>query len=205
MFETLNPFEDSIAYCMWLKSLGGGPEAIAIAKHIKKLAKDNGTQTHKVIEDYLNNKEFNTKLPLLIMAHFKNILPLLHNINNISATEIPIYSDSMNLAGTPDCIAEYNGIPSIIDFKTSNKKKQKPQITQFLIQLTAYCIMWEEITSQTIPQIILLLTAADGSLKEIIAKPTDYKDLLFTQLKDYNKIRKTEFIQEPTEAIIIPS
>jgi len=95
----------------------------------------------------------------------------------------------MKLAGTADCVAEYNGVQSIIDFKTSNKKKDESYIENYFLQATAYSIMWKELTSQTIPQIVILVSSNDGSLQEFVKKPTEYEKLLSEKLIEFEEIR----------------
>ena len=97
----------------------------------------------------------------------------------------------MKLAGTADVIAEYNGILSVIDFKTSNKKKQEStdQMTNYFLQATAYAKMWEELTKQKIEQIVILISNNDGHLQEFVKKPADYNTLLSEKLKQFEEIR----------------
>jgi len=175
MFAKLEPFTQSQGYNRWIEKISkqnniGIVESEAIASYISKTASNNGTAVHHTIEHYLNNKTTDITLPLLVNAHLQNIKVLLHNIDNISCMEIPLYSNVMKLAGTADCIAEYNGVPSVIDFKTSNKKKQEAYIINYFLQATAYCIMWKELTKQTIPQIVILISSNDGSLQEFVKK-----------------------------------
>ena len=194
VFSKIQPFESTPAYPHWIKKIEREDKvdtagAKAIAKNNSRIAMGDGSRVHSVIEHYLNNKITNIKLPLLISAHFRNIKPLLDNIDNISATEIPLYSNTMKLAGTADCIAEYNGVPSIIDFKTSTKKKQESWIENYFLQATAYCTMWEELTKQKIPQIVILISSNDGNLQEFVKKPTDYGGLLKEKLVQFERFR----------------
>ena len=107
MFSKLTPFEKSPIYPHWIKKIEREDKvdtagAKAIAKNSSRIARENGSKVHHTIEHYLNNKIPNIKLPLLISAHFRNFKLLLDNINNISGTEVPLYSDSMKLAGTAE-------------------------------------------------------------------------------------------------------
>jgi len=193
MFSKLMPFEESPGYDYWLKKIKNEDRvdmsgAKAISMYISRVSRENGSTVHDTIEHYLNNKNTDIQLPLLVQAHLENLKPLLYNINNISYTEIPLYSDVMKLAGTADCVAEYNGVPSIIDFKTSNKKKDESYITNYFLQATAYAKMWEELTKQTIPQIVILISCNDCSLQEFVRKTTDYDSLLFEKLKKFEEI-----------------
>ncbi len=190
----LEPFEGSRGYDNWINKIKNEDKvdisgAKVIAKHTSRIAMSNGSNVHHTMEHYLNNKTTDIKLPLLVKAHLQNIKPLLHNINNISCTEIPLYSDSIKLAGTVDCVAEYDGVPSIIDFKTSSKKKDESYITNYFLQATAYSIMWRELTQQTIPQIVILISSNDGSLQEFVRKPIDYESLLSEKLAEFEGIR----------------
>ena len=160
----------------------------SVAKHIMENAAINGTATHSLIESYLNNEQKNEKL-LLPKAHFQNIQPLLDKINNIHFTEIPLFSDELETAGTCDCIAEYDGVLSIIDFKTSRKKKQKSWIQDYFLQGTAYAIMYHEMTGILISQIVILITGEDGSLDQHIVCPSNFITKLDTKLRMYDKMQ----------------
>ena len=68
--------------------------------------------------------------------------------------ECPLYSDYLQVGGRVDCIAEWNGKLSVIDFKTSRKIKKKEWIKGYLMQESAYCVMFEERTKIPIRQIV---------------------------------------------------
>jgi len=158
-----------------------GPD---VATHIMQQAGIIGTATHLAIENYLNNTTSDDKL-LLPKAHLENIKPLLHKINNIHFTEVALFSDEMQTAGTCDCIAEYNGILSIIDFKTSRKKKQNAWIQDYFLQVTAYAKMYYEMSGIEIKQGVVLITGEDGSLGEHIIETDDYTTSLNEKLEVY--------------------
>lgn len=113
------------------------------ANRISKQASGRGTRIHKLCEDYLNNKEPEFKTPL-DTAMFESFKPVLHRINNIYAQEIRMYSDHLRIAGTVDCIAEFDGKLSVIDFKTARKAKREEDIENYFMQASAYAIMFEE-------------------------------------------------------------
>jgi len=194
LFSKLIPFKETPAYDGWIKWIKreyevGFIEAKTIGNYISKIAMSNGTTVHSLIEGYLNGNPLRGgKIPLLAMAHFENIQPLLNNIDNIRGCEVPLYSDELKLAGTTDCIAEYNGTLSIVDFKTSNKKKPQSQIENYFLQATAYSKMFEERTEQKIEQIAILITCNDGNLQSFVKKPDDYHSLLFEKLQQFQEI-----------------
>lgn len=102
---------------------------------------------------------------------------LTSHVDNIYGTEKEIYSDDLELAGTADCIAEYDGVPSIIDYKNSRKPKSKSQCASkdYFIQLCAYAKMWEFCTGQKIEQGVILVASWDYKIKAHIVKLADYE------------------------------
>ena len=54
------------------------------------------------------------------------------------------------MVGRVDCIAEYNGVPSIIDFKTSKSERNDDWNLDYYIQASAYAEMFEERTGTPI-------------------------------------------------------
>lgn len=150
----------------------------------------NGNKVHSLIEDYLNNEEV-SRDDHRAYEQFDNIKSLLHNISNIRAQESALYSSLLCLAGRVDCVADYNGVPSIIDFKTSKRLKTKDQIEDYFCQATAYAIMWQQMTGEKIPQIVILITTANGEVQEYVERPVNYVgplkrkiDLYFSQIDD---------------------
>ena len=144
----------------------------------------NGTKVHSLIEDYLNNEEV-SKDDHRAYEQFDNIKSLLHNISNIRAQEAALHSALLCLAGRVDCVADYNGVPSIIDFKTSKRLKTKDQIEDYFCQATAYAIMWQQMTGEKIPQIVILITTANGEVQEYIENPVRYVGVLKSKIDGY--------------------
>jgi len=151
----------------WRKAVGED-----VANYVSRKAMNLGTKLHTMVETYLYNKK-NSEKSIFAKAHFENIKPLLQSINNIRGLESKICSKDLGLAGTADCIAEYNGVLSIIDFKTSSKQKKEEWILKYFLQTTAYSIMWEEATGEKVDQIVVLITAEDGSREEYIRNKQD--------------------------------
>ena len=81
----------------------------------------------------------------------------LDRIDNISYIETMLYSTNIGLAGQVDCIAEFDGVPSIIDFKTSSKMKKEEWIEDYFLQCTAYSLMYEELIGQPINDIVIIM------------------------------------------------
>lgn len=126
------------------------------ADRITKLSSSRGTNLHLMCEDYLNNKPLSCKMPNALEM-FYSVKPLLHKIDNIHCQEACLYSDIIKIAGTVDCIAEYDGILSVIDFKNSRRKKTKEHIFDYFLQETFYALAYQEITKIKIQQIVTII------------------------------------------------
>ena len=88
--------------------------------------------------------------------------------------------------GTSDCIAEYHGTPSIIDFKTSRTEKYEEWIEDYFLQATLYSMMYYHMTGTKISQIVILISGEDGSAKEFVKTIDDYVDSLFGRISQFN-------------------
>ena len=111
------------------------------ANKVSQRASNRGTAVHSVIEKYLRNEDTSDNLPH-IKQSLANLRPILDkSIGKIFGLEVALYSNHLGVAGRCDCIAEFDGVPSIIDFKTSKriKKKSSSKFSQiFLKILIAY-------------------------------------------------------------------
>ena len=159
----------------------------SVAKHILQQAVSTGTKTHKLIEDYLNN-QISFEKGLLPKAHLANMKPKLDLLTKILFTEVALYSDILETAGTVDCVGIYNGVLSILDWKTSRKKKQKAWIHDYFLQITAYSKMFQFMTGMEIKQGVILISGEDGSLDEHVFEIANYVDELDKRLKAYDNL-----------------
>lgn len=152
----------------WRKRVGNEE-----ANKISGQAATRGTKIHLLCEKVLDNEEIDTsKLSLLDLEIWNEFKPLLNRIDNIHAQEIALYSDHLRLAGRVDCIAEFDGKLSIIDFKTSKKPKKKEWIENYFAQAAAYAIMYEERTGIPINRSVIMI-AVEGDDPQIFIERRD--------------------------------
>ena len=158
----------------------------AEAKKVLDFAGPTGTQMHAICENYLNNKplDYKDKHPRAYTL-FKQLKPELNKINNIIAQEVPLYSEKLGVAGRVDVVAEYEGTPSVIDFKSSKRKKYLSQIKQYQYQATCYALMFEELTKKNIPQIVILISADDESVVPYVFDKEEFIEPLKNVIEDY--------------------
>ena len=125
------------------------------ANRVSARASSRGTRIHSYCEDYLRGNLFEADMFDLEM--FNSIKPLLDEIDNIHCLEDPLYSDHLQVAGTVDCIAEFNGRLSVIDFKTSSRVKDREDIANYFMQTAAYAVAFEERTGLPVSRLVIIM------------------------------------------------
>ena len=160
------------------------------ANRISTKASGRGTRVHKICENYLNNEDDYARKQMpdsLVM--FKSIQPLLDShVNNIHALEVPLYSNHLRVAGRVDCIAEYDGRLSVIDFKTASKPKEEKWILNYFMQCSAYAVMYEEQTKIPVPQIVIMIAVESEEPQVFIKKRNDYIKDFITYRNLYDEV-----------------
>ena len=145
-----------------------------------------GKATHLSIEQYIKGLTPSER-GVLPLGLFRLIKPYVDQIDNIHCLETIMYSKKLTIAGQVDCIAEYNGKLSVIDFKTANKERQESWIENYFMQTSAYAQMYEELFGKEIEQIVILLASEDGSVQSFIKEKKDYMDPLKKSINDFYK------------------
>lgn len=153
----------------WRKMLGDEKAD----KEMKRSA-DRGSAVHMMIEKYLNNDEWAPygHEPYHI-TEFNSLRLILKRINNIYCQETALYSDLLKIAGRVDCIGEYNGKLSVIDFKTSTNDKNKNMIEDYFLQTTAYALMFEEMYDIQINNIVIIMSTERGAVPLVFKEQVD--------------------------------
>ena len=156
------------------------------ANKIMREASTLGTAVHDLCEQYLYNYKLKTSNNEAT-GIFNRLRFLLGNIDNIIGLEIPLYSDQLKVAGTADCIAEYNGMLSVIDFKTSKKPKKEGWIEDYYIQAFFYAIAFFERTGVIPEQVVILIAVRDVFEVQVFKKSMDELDTYIDKLIDIMK------------------
>ena len=156
----------------WRKSIGED-----VANWEMRRCANRGKSLHTLVEQYMNNETPSIR-DVLPLGLFKLMKPYLDQINNIRLVEEIMYSPKLTIAGQVDCIAEYNGKLSVIDFKTANKERIEEWVENYFLQCTAYSMMYNETYNEPIEQIVILMAAEDGSMKAFVKEPKDYEEEL---------------------------
>jgi hypothetical protein len=149
-----------------------------------------GTNLHYIIEEYLKNTEEIQNTFDISEVLFSNLKPELDKINNIYCQETHLYEPNLKIAGMVDCIAEYDGVLSVVDFKNSRKPKKEWMVKKsgYYEQLTAYSLMFQHCTGIEVNQGVNLIANWDGSISVHKIQIRDYEDKLYKILERYYNI-----------------
>ena len=155
------------------------------ARKITTQASRRGTSVHNICESYIKNEygHLDGRMPNEVDL-FSSIQPLLNRIDNIHVVEGSMWSDHLKLAGRTDLIGEFDNRLSVIDYKTSSKKKTWEMCNQYFMQGTFYAIAYEERTGIPVDTIVIIMAVENEQpllfiekrdrwiepLKEIITK-----------------------------------
>ena len=174
----------------WRKRVGED-----VANHIARTAAARGTKVHHMCEDYLNNVHL--EWPEKWDKHKKHFLPYalfkvfreqaLCHIDHIYAQEAGLYSDKYKVAGRVDCIADYKGKLSIIDFKTSTKERIDAWNENYYIQGSGYAEMFGERTGIIVEQVVILVVTEDGTVQEFVKQKHDYIGPLIETINEWRE------------------
>ncbi len=157
----------------------GNTKADAICKR----STTRGTTYHSIVEDYFNNNldidsYKDSPLPVVMFNSSRHVLD---RINNIFLQEAALYSDHLEIAGRVDCIAEFDGVLSIIDFKTAAEPKKEAYLYDYYIQETAYACCLQEIYGITVKQLVTIVACENGETQVKVIPPK--KEFLLTLIQ----------------------
>ncbi len=167
-------------FAKWRKKVGD-----KVADEITRKATSRGTDTHTLIEHYLLNEDLPTVQPLSDYL-YKIAKPTLNKIDNIHSLEGALYSKELGIAGTVDCIAEYEGELAVIDFKTSKAPKPREWIDGYFVQAAAYACMYYELTGVAVKKLVIIMACEDGEC--VVYEEYDklkYMRLLVTYIENF--------------------
>jgi len=165
----------------WREKIGEG-----VANWEMGRAARRGKSFHTLVEQYIKGETPSIR-DVLPLGLFKLLKPYIDQIDNIHLLEAIMYSKKLTVAGQVDCVAEYNGKLSVIDFKTANKERQESWIDNYFLQTSAYAHMYEETFGTPIEQIVILIASEDGTTQAFVKNKADYEKELGTAIQNFYK------------------
>ena len=123
--------------------------------------------------------------------------PDLDKIDNIHAIEQALFSKELGIAGSVDCIAEYEGELAVIDFKTSKKPKPRKWIDHYFVQCAAYACMLYEMTGIMVKKFVIIMACENGEVE--VYEEHDkrkYINLLSEYIREFVEFKLQEYGKE---------
>lgn len=169
----------------WRKAVGEEE-----ATKISRRAATRGTWIHEQCEYLLKDEQApkNAISSMLYQSQWNTFKPIVSKIEEVYALESGLYSDKIELAGTVDCVGIWEGKLSIIDFKTSSRRKFHNEIDNYWMQCAAYAIAWWEMTGEPITQLVVLMSVEDEEPLVFVDSVKNWAHKLIEVRKKYKQI-----------------
>jgi genome maintenance exonuclease 1 len=180
----LGKMMDKSALETWRKRVGEEEAARVSAR-----ASTRGTNVHTMCENYVLGNDIDTSMPhnMMMFNQIKKVLD--EKVDMVRATECTLFSDHLKLAGSCDLIANYDGRLSIIDYKTSAKRKRKDWIEGYFLQASLYSYMLWEMTDILVKDIVIIIGVDDSLESQIfIERPQRYLEKAVDLVRSYHKM-----------------
>ena len=161
------------------------------ANEITKRAATRGTSTHLMCEKLVLNEPYDLNEHTAVTLHlFSQLKPLLvENVDNIRLSEGSLYSHKLKIAGSVDLVADWDGVPSIVDFKTSLKNKRKDWIENYFLQTTLYSMMLFELTGIMCKQLVIAIAVEEENRPQVfIENIADWIPKAIERCKKYHQL-----------------
>lgn len=182
---------DKTALIAWRKRVGDA-EATRISTESAGL----GTKVHNALEKYVLEEDWEINGNNLISIMAKRMVDEmvskgLSQVDEIWGVEVGLIAQEL-YAGTSDAIGMFNGVPSIIDFKTAKKIKKREWIEDYFMQGCAYALAHNEMFGSNIRQVAILMVDREGKYADFVIEGDEfdaYCEKWANRLADYyNKI-----------------
>jgi genome maintenance exonuclease 1 len=180
----LGKMMDKSALETWRKRVGEEEAARVSAR-----ASTRGTNFHTMCENYVLGNDIDASMPhnMMMFNQIKKVLD--EKVDMVRATECTLFSDHLKLAGSCDLIANYDGRLSIIDYKTSAKRKRKDWIEGYFLQASLYSYMLWEMTDILVKDIVIIIGVDDSLESQIfIERPQRYLEKAVDLVRSYHKM-----------------
>ena len=164
----------------WKKRMGAQH-----ADRIRDISAMRGTSMHTYLEGYINNERHLDLTALGVEAGRMADVVIrsgLGDLGEVWGTEVTLYYPGL-YAGATDVVGIYNGRESIIDFKQTNKPKQREWIDDYFTQLAAYAMAHNHVYDTAIQQGVILMCSKDGFFQKFEVSDKEFQGYMHTFLK----------------------
>lgn len=129
------------------------------ANKVQGFSRVRGRAVHDLAERYLrNDPEWDAGVMPSNLDSFLTIKPALDaSVGKVYGIEAPLWSRLLRTAGRTDLLCDWDGVPSVVDFKTSAKIKKEEHIWGYFVQKSCYSMMIQERIGVVLPQIVTVM------------------------------------------------
>jgi len=152
-----------------------------------------GTEMHYVLENYILGQGYLNLSPegseARLMAH--RVVEGLPEVDIIYGSEVSLaYEDRW--AGSTDVVCRFDGEPTILDFKQSNKPKREEWIEDYKYQIAAYSLAHKKNYGDIKRGLIAMCTPDLVFQRFVILEDEllEYEDKWLHRVEKYHKMRK---------------
>ena len=148
------------------------------AQRVTRDSAIRGTAMHKYLEDLIRGERSLDLTPLGVEATRMAEIIVDRGLNDCSeiyGIEATLYYPGL-YAGSVDLIAKYKDKVSIIDFKQTNKPKQKEWIGDYFLQMAAYGMAHDAVYGTNIEQGIIMMCSKDGFYQQFMIEGKEFRE-----------------------------
>jgi len=184
ILDKTKPEEKKQARQEWRKRIG-----VDKAQAITTEAASRGTSMHSHLEHWLAHGEIEKKSNLIHQQSALMATKIIEeyldpHLDEWWGSEVGLYYPEL-YAGTTDLVGVYNGVPSIIDFKQTNKPKKTEWIEDYFLQAAAYAAAHNAVHGTDIKQGVILMCSKDCMAQNWVVDLTEYTDKWFDKVHQY--------------------
>jgi len=166
------------------------------ANRIKQDAALVGTHMHSVVERLLLNRDLPVPRSWLAVRGYAMGYRLIEHffprVQEVWGSEVPLYYPG-KYAGTCDCVGVFDDKPAIIDFKQTNKPKQRKWIDDYFMQLAAYALAHDALHNTTIDHGVIMMISQGMEIQEFVTcgrEFDDYKERWLRRVAAYEEKKR---------------
>ena len=155
------------------------------ADRIRDISAMRGTSMHTYLEGYIKDERH---LDLTALGQeagrMANVVIRsgLGDLEEVWGTEVTLYYPGL-YAGATDVVGIYAGKPAIIDFKQTNRPKQREWIDDYFTQLAAYAMAHNHVYGTQIQSGIILMCSKDCFFQKFEVSDKEFQGYMHTFLK----------------------
>ena len=174
------------------------------AEEIKNLSSNRGTAMHKFLEKYVLGEGYDdlTELGKVAKKMASKVIDIgVTPVNEYYGSEVTLYYPGL-YAGSTDLVCSHNSKETVVDFKQSNRPKQREWVGDYFLQIAAYAMAHDYVHKSKIEQGVIMMCTPDLYYQEFVVEGAElrrYKHEFLKRLDMYYDLKHDEKEQANVE------